>query len=814
MHKFSKVLILFLFLTLSGIYETVAATNTATTSNNTEITKEIDFTGTNKKLEEIENVLKNGTFTSENLNTYLTYLNEQETLISENGKNQDKQLKYIQKQLDALGAKPENGEEDKIISKQRKELSSELAAQDRAMKETDLLLVKIEDLTVQLLNARSKKVYGSLMTKQSALINPMVFFNGIKLYGIFFWDVVKSPVEWYKNVPSEDKDYAILSIISMALILIVALAIGIFLRKYILRNWGYNSEIEIPRFSRKVIAAIAVATARGVIPALLIGGCILWMVSTKIFNDSFLGQILMTATYMSLFAIAEATVSRVTFAPHYEQWRLVIIPNKKAAQFTRMIFLFIILNTIVASQVFIAQTAEYSIETIHFLMVISCAVKAFFLMWFAKICFDTHKNIETQKENEEETSEDDEALERGFKMIFFSNIFCILVFGASLVGYPELASFILNRLIFSLIICGLFELFRRSFVDIINRIFLAGPWMKTIKINKKIISKMEFWLKTIVNPILVLILIFTLLNLWGLPGDFMMQAAKKLLFGFKIGGIEISLIAIALGIIVFFASLTVVRILKVHLANNVFEKIDMDDGIKHSLISGVGFVGFIISTLLAIIAVGIDLTNLAFIAGALSVGIGFGLQDVIKNLVAGIIILFERPFKVGDWVILNGIEGKIKQINIRSTEMESFNRTSLIVPNATLISNTVTNLTHGDNISRQSIKVGVAYGSDVEKVKQILLECAQKHKYVMKNPAPYVLFQDFDNSSLLFELRCYTNDIWKGWTIPSDLRYEINRRFIEEAIEIPFPQIVVHSGEKVAQKNQFYAIKKAQEDRS
>ena len=194
----------------------------------------------------------------------------------------------------------------------------------------------------------------------------------------------------------------------------------------------------------------------------------------------------------------------------------------------------------------------------------------------------------------------------------------------------------------------------------------------------------------------------------------------------------------------------------------------MDDGIKHSLISGVGFIGFIISTLLAIIAVGIDLTNLAFIAGALSVGIGFGLQDVIKNLVAGIIILLERPFRVGDWVVLNGVEGTIKQINIRSTELESFNRTSVIIPNATLISSSVTNMTHGNNISRQSIAVGVAYGSDTEKVKNILLECANNNKNVMKTPAPYVLFKDFGSSSLDFELRFYVNNIWKGWTAPSD----------------------------------------------
>ena len=142
--------------------------------------------------------------------------------------------------------------------------------------------------------------------------------------------------------------------------------------------------------------------------------------------------------------------------------------------------------------------------------------------------------------------------------------------------------------------------------------------------------------------------------------------------------------------------------------------------------------------------------------------------------------------------MLNGTEGTIKQINIRSTELLAFNKTSVIIPNATLISSSVTNMTHGDSMSRQSVAVGVSYGSNPEQVKNILLECAKKNRKVMANPAPYVLFKDFGASSLDFELRFYVNDIWKGWSVPSELRYEIFRRFQEENIEIPFPQIVIN----------------------
>ena len=134
----------------------------------------------------------------------------------------------------------------------------------------------------------------------------------------------------------------------------------------------------------------------------------------------------------------------------------------------------------------------------------------------------------------------------------------------------------------------------------------------------------------------------------------------------------------------------------------------------------------------------------------------------------------------------------------------------MIIPNANLLSTTVTNLTHSNNWARYAIQVGVAYGSETQKVRDILLECAAANKKVLRKPEPYVLFTDFGASSLNFELRVYVSDIWNGWIVPSDLRFEINRRFAEEGIEIPFNQLVVHQGSKVAEEteSQFYASKK------
>ena len=161
-------------------------------------------------------------------------------------------------------------------------------------------------------------------------------------------------------------------------------------------------------------------------------------------------------------------------------------------------------------------------------------------------------------------------------------------------------------------------------------------------------------------------------------------------------------------------------------------------------------------------------------------------------------------------MVIGDEEGEVKQINIRSTEVQTFNRASVIIPNSQVLSNSVVNRTHENNWARYGVKVGVAYGSDVEQVRDLLLECVLSHPKVSKKPAPYVLFQDFGESSLDFEVRFYVSDINVGWTAPSDVRFIINKRFREEGIEIPFKQMVIHQGSQIADRteNQFYAKKK------
>jgi len=189
---------------------------------------------------------------------------------------------------------------------------------------------------------------------------------------------------------------------------------------------------------------------------------------------------------------------------------------------------------------------------------------------------------------------------------------------------------------------------------------------------------------------------------------------------------------------------------------------------------------------------GLDLSNLALIAGALSVGIGFGLQNVVNNFVSGLIMLFARPIKVGDWVIVGGYEGMVKRIDVRATEIETFQRSAVIIPNADVLSSAIVNWTHRDRYARLEVKVGVAYGSHVARVRDVLLACAKAHPEIAVIPVPYVLFTDFGGSSLDFELRAYLANNERRLAVMSDLRFAIDAAFRRSGIEIPFSQHDLH----------------------
>ena len=278
--------------------------------------------------------------------------------------------------------------------------------------------------------------------------------------------------------------------------------------------------------------------------------------------------------------------------------------------------------------------------------------------------------------------------------------------------------------------------------------------------------------------------------------EFMSVMISYFVDGFTIGEVTISPWSISLGIIFFAISIRVTRWLKGKIESRWLQNTKYSNGAKEATISITWYACIGIVSLISLAIAGLNLGNLALVAGALSVGIGFGLQNVVSNFISGLIILFERPIKKGDWIVVGETQGFVKEINIRSTRIQTFDQADILIPNSELITNQLTNWMLTSSVGRVRVPVGVAYGSDTAKVKSVLLKLAELNEQVILDdsniPAPQVIFHKFADSSLEFELRVFIKDILNIVQVKSDLNFEIDRHFRENGIQIPFPQRVVH----------------------
>jgi len=291
--------------------------------------------------------------------------------------------------------------------------------------------------------------------------------------------------------------------------------------------------------------------------------------------------------------------------------------------------------------------------------------------------------------------------------------------------------------------------------------------------------------------IVLLILIPVILMFWGVYESLAEATRGVLSFGFNIGANHLTVGLLIISTSILFGAFLISWVVQKLLVDEMLFKRRMEKGARISIARLVHYFIVVVGFVVAILALGIEITKLTILVSALGVGIGFGLQGIVNNFVSGLILLFEQPVRIGDMIEINNMWAEVKHIGIRSTVVRNLDHADIIIPNADLVSNQVTNWTLGDRQARLIIAVGVAYGSDVDLVAETLIACALGNTRVSQNPSPQALFLNFGDSTLDFELRVFVPASMRI-TIRSELHKEIDKRFREKDITIAFPQRDLH----------------------
>ena len=317
---------------------------------------------------------------------------------------------------------------------------------------------------------------------------------------------------------------------------------------------------------------------------------------------------------------------------------------------------------------------------------------------------------------------------------------------------------------------------------------IGARLMTMVGLRRNTLAQLVVIIQGLARLIVLVVAAAAVVRPWGVPAQDLLSTLRMAYFGFGVGGITLSLSSIVAAAAVFAVVVVATRLIQNWLGQRLLPETRLDAGVSNSIRTIFGYLGVIVAVLLAGAQVGLDVQKLALVAGGLSVGIGFGLQTIANNFVSGLILLWERGIRVGDWVVVGADQGYVRRINARSTEIETFDRATLIVPNSTLVTGVVKNWLHSDRVGRIIIALNVAYESDVEEVRDILISAAKAQELVLTIPAPAVQFAEFGDWALKFNLTCFVDDIEIAERTKSEMNFDILHRMREADIRIPYPQ--------------------------
>lgn len=706
----------------------------------------------------------------------------------------DKKANEINSLISALGAapKPDDPPEDPVTAEKRKELTTTKAFYRGQAKQAYAVISQAMSISNALAQKRLENKAKGLMQRTVPLYSPTIWKRGMSQSDTAMLKASNNTFKMFKKSLQALKTPSIALLFGSSTFFIILLSYAIYW--VISRHIGQRFITAKPSLVRKIITTTGVLFANGIIPICAI---LLIVLSAQKYGIIFEGQwyILNSFCFMLGGGWITYLLVQTILSPHLPYWRILKIQDKSARLLARQLYFF---TSLALLNWFISTISEsipmdFLIPCELLLRTLACISGLVLLKkhyWLNELpvvqteaTTDAIRNVPGTTRN----------AQRAF--IHYLRITSVTIFVTNplfmLFGYIVLANFLFISFIKTVAIVAVLLGLHIVCYEVLGK-FIGVKTDKilddALNLSERSQNILHYWVIVTIDLCFFFAGAIAILLTWGLDKQDLWRFVKPLLVGFNIGSYHFSLTAFFTAVAIFATIFMATRLLQRFLSRRVFPYTNLDIGIQHAFHQGIGYVGLTIAILVSIGIIGINLTNLALIAGALSVGIGFGLQNIVSNFIAGIIVLVERPIKIGDRIIVGQDEGTVRRISVRATELEASDGSSVLIPNSELIAGRVRNWTFRNPLTKLDIAIGVAYGSDTRLVEKLLMQVASHHPAVTHDPQPSVTFFNFGASSLDFRLTVCINDVTKRISAGSDLRYEIERAFRENNIEIPFPQ--------------------------
>ena len=688
------------------------------------------------------------------------------------------ELARSQAQLARLGAAPKEPEKEAdSLAAQRRSITDEVTAYDGVIKRAEILFVQANQ-TIALYNAKRRHRFMSELLKRPKRFNQISYW--LETLESLPGEVARASAigrDWINTKITESSHRFI---VVLTLTILSALGLSVLFRRLLRSSSSTDGKLLKSRAERGTIVLRRTLS----VSAPIFGTFAVLYLAASSFD--FLSNVELQILSRGLTYLAVATFIIVAL-------RFALLPDRKRERFIRIhdrsarpvfwILSFLIVAWLADQTIALMDQAfetPLSVIVLRSVFVAIIYATLLFCLLFVRI-IRSGSPLATRQTN-------------GWPRWVYGAIAIasLTILSSGVLGYASLARFLGSQIVAT-----------GGLLAIVSLVHLTAEHVSTPKVvtardesspdrTTIVGATLGVVLGISLDLLVLLIGLPVLLLQWGYEWNEVSGWVSSAFFGFQVGGLKLSIQSIFIGIGIFVVGVSLTRIVRQMFWRRTEHVFAEESGARESIAKILTYTGFVLSVLGALSYLGVGVSNLALVAGALSIGIGFGLQSIINNFVSGLILLTERTIKTGDWIILGQVEGFVERINVRSTEVRTFDRSTVIVPNADLITGQVTNWTYGNKIGRVVVNVGVSYDSDPEQVYDLLMEIARSHPKSMDKPGPRCVFTDFGDSALMFSLRVYIADIGDSFSVRTGVRNMIWKRFREEGIEIAYPQRNLH----------------------